>query len=345
MLRVGIVGAGSMGRTHAAAYSKMPDVQIVAIGCLSSDRARSLASKHGAKYHKGGIEALLQDKEIDIIDVCTPTYLHKQHVVAAVRARKHVLCEKPIALTLEEADEMIEAAGRAGRKFMVAHCMRFWPEYQLARHIIQTGALGQPLVGRAVRIAPRKKDRDPERWRWIGEQSGATLVDLAIHDLDFLRWVFGEARLVHAEGIKSDRDAWDYVHVAIEHESGVKTFVESSDGILASLHPFTMGFKIICQDGVMEFSQRGLLEGERGSLTIYRDSGEPERVKVAQRDAYFEEIAYFVQCVRDDTEPTLASPIEAKRSLALALAARESLDTQQTIRIPRQKDVYRKEQC
>ena len=143
MLKVGILGAGFMGGTHAAAFAGLPDVQIVGISSRSAEKAATLAAKYGAEPFADAF-ALATDPRVDVISNTLPTQLHKDLTIAALKAGKHVLVEKPMALSVAECDEMIAAAKQNGRLLMVAHVLRFWPEYVAIADFLKTGALGKP---------------------------------------------------------------------------------------------------------------------------------------------------------------------------------------------------------
>src|SRR5579884_441379 len=133
MLRVGLAGCGFMGRMHAAVYAALAGAKLAACtDAEPSQNGRALAQKFEIPYY-ASFEEMLDKEQIDFVDICLPTFLHKEYTVAAAARRKHVFCEKPMAMTLKEADEMIEACSVAGVRLMIAHCIRFWPEYRILR--------------------------------------------------------------------------------------------------------------------------------------------------------------------------------------------------------------------
>jgi UDP-N-acetylglucosamine 3-dehydrogenase len=127
MLRVGLVGAGMIATAHASAYENLQDqVQVVAVADVMPERAKAMGQRFNAEVFPDG-ETLIEQAEVDVIDVCTPTFLHAKHTIQACRAKRHVLCEKPMALSLAEADAMIQAAEDNGVTLMIAQVLRFWP--------------------------------------------------------------------------------------------------------------------------------------------------------------------------------------------------------------------------
>ncbi len=141
MLRVAVLGGGFMGGQHARAYAKLPNVKVAGIASRGSERARALAAELGAA-HVPDPYRLVEDPDVDAVDVCLPSDRHEEMAVAALRAGKHVLVEKPLALSLDSADRIIAAWRASGRKLMVGQVLRFWPEYVALQRIATSGRLG-----------------------------------------------------------------------------------------------------------------------------------------------------------------------------------------------------------
>ncbi|MEI7905456.1 MAG: Gfo/Idh/MocA family oxidoreductase, partial [Candidatus Firestonebacteria bacterium] len=153
MPKVGIVGSGFIGGVHYGSHSKLKDSEVIAFcdidinkarktvkgestgGNLSVEKTKPVSFDPEAIQFYDNYDKMLANKEIEVIDVCLPTYMHKDAVVKAAKAGKHILCEKPMALDLKEADEMIAAVKKAKVKFMVAHVIRFWPEYEVLKEL------------------------------------------------------------------------------------------------------------------------------------------------------------------------------------------------------------------
>lgn len=339
MVKVGIVGGGFMGTTHGQAYKLLPGVELVGLADIDEPkRARFVDSFGGRGF--ASLEELLEE-DLDIVDVCLPTFLHKEAVIKAAQAGKNVLCEKPIALTLEDADEMIEAAERSKVKFMVAHVLRFWPDYQVIKETVDSGKLG------AIQLVTASRLSSIPTWSWENwllqpKLSGGAVVDLHIHDLDFIAWIMGKPKGIFASGLKSESGALNYVLTqGIEHEKGGGvSFAEGALG-MPEKFPFTMTMKVVGDKGCLEFDSR---DAEK-PITIYQFGKEPEYPQIPQPKlpeiipsaeaigniqalgGYFVEIEYFVNCVKEDKMPEVVTPEEAKLALQLCLAAKESAET------------------
>jgi UDP-N-acetylglucosamine 3-dehydrogenase len=325
-VRIGILGAGFMGKTHAQAFAKIPDVEIAAVVSRRIARAAEVASMFGARaLTDPGV--VLADESIDAIDVTYPTALHREYVIAGLEHGKHVFCEKPIALTLEDADAMIMAARRSSRVFQVAHVLRFWPEYRLIHDLIATGEVGRPLCGFASRLSFR-----PNWAEWIRDpnQSGGQVIDLMIHDFDYLNWLFGLPKWVSAIGFVGPSGVQDHVFASLAYD-GTCSLVEGS-AMMPDSFPFSSMVRITCEKGVLEYSFRAAgpsveMGQKTNVLTYFPYEGEAQQLETPQVNPYEAECAYFVDCMRGKIDSTSAplTPEQARAALAVALAARESL--------------------
>ncbi len=326
MVRVGLLGAGFIGATHAQAYAAIEGAQLVAVADANSAAADALAGQYGAKAYYDA-EALLDDAAVDVADVCLPTFLHERYVVAAAERGRHILCEKPVALSLEGVDAMIAAVERAGVIAMVAQVIRFWPQYVVIRDLLQRGVLGRPLIAKAARLA------SAPRWgNWFADPalSGGAVLDLHIHDLDYVCWLFGRPRSVYAVGAQSATGAWDDVVTSLDF-GAVKAVVEASF-LMPEGFPFTMAFRLTGSEAVVDFRLGGTTQVDQRDqaateLVVYRNGAAPEHPPVPGEDAYLAEIRYFVECVARGQRPALATLAEARGVLEVALAARRSLET------------------
>jgi predicted dehydrogenase len=316
-----------MGSTHARAYSKLPDVEVVGVTSRTPPRGEALARELGCRYVVDP-DALIADPRVEAIDVSVPTPEHARYAIAALRAGKHVLAEKPLAMTREQARAILDAWRASGKVLMVAHVLRFWPEYVALHDLVARGEIGRPVGGFAWRLstssAANRFARDPA-------SSGGAVLDLQIHDLDQLNWLFGRPLRVEASGVRTARGAWDHIYTLVSYHS-CSAAAEGSM-LLPSSWPFSMGLRVVGTQGAVEYAFRAAgpsVEMGRQSapgVTLYLDNGEPRPIEVASYDAYVAEIVYFVDCVRRGIPAERASPDDAYLALELALAARQSLDT------------------
>ena len=326
-VRVGVLGAGFMGSTHARAYHAMPGVEVAQIYAHSGNRASTLAEELATTW-TDDLAAVLADPVVDAVDICLPSPQHRPAAEAAVAAGKHVLLEKPIAMTLADADALVALAASTGKVFMVAHVLRFWPEYVELQARVASGALGPTVSGFASR-----RQAFPA-WSALFSQSdltGGAVVDMMIHDYDALNWVFGAPTAVSARGERNPRSGgFDQVQVLVDYAGGASALVDGGMTMPES-YPFSSRMEVLCARGAVEYEFRaGGRSVEMGTgvnaLTLYPNAGDPERLRPEQADPYFAECAYFVECVRDGKPASRATPADARAALAVALAARESID-------------------
>jgi predicted dehydrogenase len=323
-MNVGVLGSGFMGGTHARAYVKIPGVQVVAVSSRSHEKAAKLAAEVGARPVTDEM-AIINDPTIDAISVTLPSHLHKPFTVAALTAGKHVLVEKPFGLNVADCDAMMAAQAQSGKTLMVAHVLRFWPEYVAMVNFIHSGAVGKPLSAVASRLT-----QAPAWSTWFTnpEQSGGPVIDLMIHDLDVLNWVFGPPTSVYARGHETTPGMWSHMLTTVDYGTGQGIIEDSM--MLPQDYPFTMSLKVYCQGGVVEFHSRaGGVSVEMGggvhSLLVY-EPGKSYKLDAPGGDAWEAQIAYFVDCLRNGQPLSHGTPQQARVAVAMANAARQSLE-------------------
>jgi UDP-N-acetylglucosamine 3-dehydrogenase len=322
-MKIGILGSGFMGGTHARAYAKIPDVSIAAVSSRNLDKAEKLAKEFGAR---ATIEdrSIIEDPAIEAISNTLPTHLHAEATIAALKAGKHVLVEKPFALTAADCDGMIAAAKEAGRTLIVAHVLRFWGEYISLVEFVHSGKIGKPISAVAVRLSQLPAWAD---WFQDPAWSGGAVLDLCVHDFDALNWLFGVPKSVYARGRELKPGLWNDIHAVIDY-GHVNGFVEGSE-FMPQGYPFTAALKVLCEGGVIEYLFRAggvSVEMGGGSTLIVHEAGKTYPVAPKPGDAYDNQAAYFVTCARGGIQPTLGTPEQARLAVATANAARRSLE-------------------
>jgi predicted dehydrogenase len=324
VITVAILGGGFMGASHAANYKALGGrVRVKTVASRPSARAASVAESVGADLI-ADLDGVIRDPEIDIVDVCLPTPLHREVTEAALAAGKHVFLEKPIALTLEDADAIVGAAERSEGLFMVGLVLRFWPEYVELRRRVAAGELGRPLAVSTHRLSP------PADWNeWMGDdaQSGGVPVDLLVHDFDQMNWLLGVPRRVYARA-----PVPGHVVAVVEYD-GAHGVAEGSMAMPRS-YPFSSNVRVLCEGGVAEYAFSAAPAEEGGNigasaaprgLRLYPADGEPVTVAVESADPWGPEIAYFIECVEQGRQPEQGTGEQARTALAVSLAASRSL--------------------
>jgi predicted dehydrogenase len=317
---VALIGGGFMAGVHAQSYAGLRDRAQVRVVC-ALDGAEPIAEQLGAEVSRDWEEAVAAPG-IDAVDICLPTPLHRAVAERALAAGKHVLVEKPIALTLEDADAIGGAATDAGRVLMVGQVLRYMPEIVEMRRLLADGALGRPLAATALRLSAPPDWND---WMTDAAKSGGVLVDMMIHDFDILGAVLGPARHVRASAAANGR----HVQVQVEHDGGT-AIVEGSHAMPAS-YPFTANLRVLCERGVLEHRFVAGAGDEvdaamQSTLGIHPADGEAGRYH-AEIDPWGAQIAHLLDCVESGAEPRDGSFAQARAALAIALAARRSVET------------------
>jgi len=328
MIRVGVVGIGFMGKMHFGVHQAGRKSKVVAIADVNKAKLEgdwsSIAGNIDDPSAKGvdltGIKAyakaedLIKDPDVDLVDITLPTYLHADYAIKALKAGKHVLCEKPIALTMAQAERMVAAAKKAKGLFMVAHCIRFWPEYEVLKKIIDKKTYG-PVFGATFR---RLSPTPVWGWRnWLQKHklSGGALIDLHIHDVDFVNHLFGRPQSVTAVGMSKTSGGVD--HIVAHYTFRRKNLQVTAEGGWAfpPAFPFSMAFTVICEKATIEYSSSA-----SPSLTVYTAAGKTLTPKVPAGDGYSREIDYFLNCIRKGEKPTRVTPEDARDALKVAWA-------------------------
>jgi len=333
-----MVGYGYMGGMHYDALKLIDEARVVGVWGRDPSSTKEFASKRGIKAY-ASLEEVLKDKEVQIVDVCTPSHTHADFSIRALDAGKHVFVEKPMALSLREADDMIDAVDRSGRKLMVAHVLRFFSDYMRMKEMVDAGAIGDITMGRAFRGG----QLPPWTLSWFKDmkKSGGVVLDLSIHDIDFLIWSFNQPvtrvfakveRLTHR-----DMTAHDYTLINMRFAGGGIAFVEGSFA-LPRQFPFTMKME---------------LDGAKGMLQLDNQTPTPAKLFTADTskgfapetlhwkptlhplplDPFYREIKHFVDCIVQDKRP-LTDAQESRKCLEVCIAALRSAKEGAPVKLP-----------
>ena len=337
---VGLVGLGMMGTTHFRAYAALEEADVVAV-CDVQPRRRAgdwaLAPTNidtGAAERVDlsavrvyeSLDDLLGDGDVEIVDLCTPTYLHAPMAGQALDAGKHVFCEKPMARTSAEADGMIRAARKAARHLMIGHCLRFWPEYVMMKEMIDSGRFGTLRSALLTRLGPMPG------WSWDGwlpdaARSGSAALDLHVHDTDLVQWYLGSPEAVAAHGAFDDAGGLVHVLTQYVYPDGPAVAAEGSWDLPPS-YPFRMGARLVFEKAAVEFDAFA-----SPSLVVYRPGGAAHPA-VPKADAYAEELHYFARCVAEDRPPERVTAAEAAAAVRIVEAEIRSATTGRPVAVP-----------
>ncbi len=307
---LGFIGCGGIHRRHAEAIVEHPDAFIACAMDVSDEAVERHQEDYGTECGTTDLDELLSHGDVDAIVVCTPTGYHPQHVISAAEAGKHVLCEKPMALTVAEAERMADACEANGVLLQIAFVRHFCNEWLKLREIIQSGMIGRPVVWRSVSAG----SGPASPWFLSKELGGGPFIDGAVHNYDFARFTFGDATRVSANvrTMKSDSDAWDTGSAVVDFEDGDQLIMCWSWG-LPSGEDRTSGdsaHDVLGPDGAILFTGGGefTVNTAEGSETVeYEADG--------GQDWFNSQMAHFVECVQSGETPSVGARegIEATR--------------------------------
>lgn len=329
MRRVGIIGAGLIGSWHAARWQNLP-VEFVGFYDHTPENAERAAKEFGVGTFNS-LDALLAN--VDLVDVCTPTPAHKEGVLAAAAAGKAVVCEKPIARHLKDAEEMIKACETAGVPLFIAHVVRFFPQYAKAKALQDAGELGRPGVLRTVRAGSFPRP-DPDTWYNSFEEGGGVVMDLSIHDLDFARWLFGDVERIFARGLTfAGQSMRDHSLITLRFKNGAIGHIEGSWA--SPPGQFRTALEVAGEGSLLEWDS-----SDPSPFTLQLDTAKTGDEKIpgadnplaATDDPYYLELKHVLESL-DADEPFLISPHDGLMALKLSLAAIESIRTGQPVTV------------
>lgn len=231
-VKVAILGAGFVSDIHIESYHRfVPNAEVVAVYSRSRERAEAFAQKHGIPQWYDDLDAIIQNSGCEVVDICLPNFRHAEATLKAAAAGKHVIIEKPLAVTLEEADAMIAACKKAGVKLMYAEELCFAPKYERVRHMVNEGAIGEIYM-----LKQSEKHSGPHSdWFYdVNLAGGGVLMDMGCHALAWFRWMLGNAKATSVYATmstvlhKGRTGAEDNSVVIVEFENGVTAVAENS---------------------------------------------------------------------------------------------------------------------
>lgn len=311
-----------MGAVHLSAYSKITGATVAAVCASGTKGFTGDLSQVGGNIARESLKfdfstvrkytnwkELVADTDIDAVDICLPTDLHAEITIAAFQNGKHVLCEKPMALTVQECERMMDAAAQQQRILMIGQVLRFWPEYEELRNFIQLGEYG-PV--RSATFVRRSGLPDWSGWLTDQSRSGGAVLDLLLHDVDQALSLFGMPQRVAAKSMGGP----DTMMATLIYKGGPEVRIQG--GWFAPGTPFSMSFQIRADRAELEWTPDGLFLSD--------STGQRRKLDVSGADAYESELAYFISCCRNGEQPTRCMPVESAEAVKLALLLKQSRD-------------------
>lgn len=327
----GLIGASDIAKTRMIdAINGQPDSSVAAVMSMSEERAKRYAAENGIPRYYASIEALLADRDVDVVYISTTNERHKLEVTLAANSGKHVLCEKPLALTMADAREMLETCKKAHVVLGTNHHLRNAVTHRAMRRLIKEGAIGKPLAARvfhAVYLPPRLQG-----WRLDRpEAGGGVILDITVHDADTLHFAL-------------DDDADEVVALSGRQglaKSGLEDtamgVIRFRSGLLAQFHDaFTIkhtrtGFEVHGSDGSL-IAEDVMTQEPRGRLFLQKDEKREEIDLGQHENLYAHQVRHFNAAVNGQGTP-FATGVDGVRSLAVATAVLESAKTGQRVAV------------
>ena len=341
MIRVGLIGAGFIGRNHFNQYQELTDrAKIVAL-CDAVEARRTgdwsgiggnIGDAQGSRRDLGDIRPvadwreIVSDPGIDMVDICVPTGMHPEMTVAALNAGKHVLCEKPMALTAEACAPVLAAAEKAATKCMIAQCIRFWPEYVFLKQVFDDKRFGA-LKALHLRRQAATPTYTLNNWALDPALSGGAILDLHVHDTDFALFLLGKPKSVCAQTYKQPNGSVDRVSALWHYNPDLIVHIEGCWDWPAAFG-FNMGFSAIFEKAAVLFD---ISSGK--PLTVLHNEGRTETPAMLPKDGYFREIEYFLDCIAKNQTPRISTPRESRDAVAMATAEQQSAERGQPVEI------------
>lgn len=317
-IRVGLIGFGGMGGMHFSCYDDIDDVELTAICDVRREMAEEKRGDRQIAVYTD-LDEMLDREALDMVDICTPSYLHADMIVYCLNRGLHVLCEKPLTLNRADCEMVLKAARESGKKFMVAHVVRFMKQYGFLREVIESGELGNLLSLELKRISyiPMWSWED---WMRDEARSGGVCLDLSVHDLDFVQSVLGRPDEVSAV-YRPIKDNSSFIQSTLHYGS---TVVTCEAGWYNTDIPFISDFLAVFDGGYISWKDGKLIMNQKEIDLGEKKYTAATGINISGDNAYREEIAYFIDCVKQDREISHVLPESSAESVGLALRILES---------------------
>ena len=331
MLKVGLIGFGFMGHMHFDNYVRLASegvqVQLVAIcdlrieelkqGAVAGNIATDQEDYDLSTYSLyDNIDAMLANEELDVVDICLPTYLHAEITCMLLERGLHVFCEKPVAGNSIDGWKMVETAKRNSKTLMIGQCLRFWPAYEYLKECIEDGRYGNVKAGSFFRGSGFPQGW--EDWYLDGSKSGGNIMDMHLHDTDMIHWLFGRPDKVSALGRKDDSGSrYDVVSTNYIYPDG-KVLNAQSDWTLQGDFGFAMTYRVNFEGGNLVF--------ENDEVKVHPNDGPGFIAELSEDRGYYRELKYFIQSLLSGEPITICTPESAVNTLEIIEAEIRSAD-------------------
>lgn len=336
MINIAVVGIGFMGTTHFLAAKSVAGARVGAIVTRDPRKQRGDWSRIQGNFGSGGgvqdlsdvtvyesLNEVLADESIDLVDICLPTKMHPDTVVRSLEAGKNVLVEKPISIDLEGAEAILAAERRTGRRLFVGQVLRFFPTFDLVKTLMEKGTYG------ALRAIHLKRVITKPDWRGSdgAEANGGIVIDLHVHDADFVQYLFGMPKAVFASGVQNDRGDVSYLAAQYLYGQGGPTVSVHCGALAAASIPFEHGYDAYFDEANVSHSSVD------GKVRLYTHDGAEENYPVDETDGFVRELQYVVDSLVGKESGEKLSGESGRNSLLLCHLATESVKTGRIVEV------------
>ena len=311
MIKTALIGIGGMGGMHYNAHINNPECKLIAVADVRTDMAREKVEDKSINiYHD--LDELLKNEKPDVVDICTPSYLHAELSIKALEGGCNVLCEKPMSINSDDCKRVMKAAEKSGKFFMTAHVVRFMKPYIYLKNVIKSAELGK-----LIRLDMKRLSSIPlwswENWMRDITKSGGVTIDLSVHDIDFMQSVLGTPETADCVYYKMHENN-DFVLSTFTYGDAIVT----TEGAWYNCdYPFSAGFNAVFENGYIKLDDNGLCKN--GKIIEIESSCEEEDtgINIKSDDALANEIAYFIDCVKSGKKPEIVTPESSTASIEL----------------------------
>ncbi len=338
MKKIAIIGLGALGTKHLTNLAKMEGegkVSICAICDIDEKKLEGAKVQFNLGTADAGIDygkykkytdykKMLQNEVLDAVFVVTPTFLHKEMSVAALLSGCDVFCEKPMALDEKECEEMVFAAEESGKNLQIGQCLRYWGEYEYLKDVYENGTYGKLLSASFIRLSPVPWWCE-DNWFLEYEKSGGALLDLHVHDIDFIQYAFGMPKMVSSAAVLcEEKGRWPSVETRYIYENNMQISAVGS-WIYNKGFPFRMEY-------LAQFELASVIY-EKGKLLVFDNNGTQIEPTYQKADAYVTEIEKFIDCCEKGIKNEKVSPRSTMLSIKIARGEEQSIIQQKPIEL------------
>lgn len=335
-----IIGCGLIAGSHANAIRNCHDAQLAAVCGRRKEPAEKFAGELGCRAYTD-VEAMLDEIRPDAAVVCTPTYLHEEHVAKCTERKIHVLCEKPLEKTPAACKRLLDKAESRGIVFMTAQVVRFWAGYVELKEMFESGQMGNIYMAHLRRVSHRSEQYSP--WIFDPVLGGGAMGDMLVHDVDYLRYAIGPFQSVFAHAVKDETGCYNNVMANIVHKNGVHSLAEVSFTRQTG-YPFGFSVDIDGSRATVEYrysSGASTLISRSGNahskstcnMHIWKKGTGHENIPIRQYDAYQRQMEYFIECVKKGRRPEIITPEQSYEVICMMDAVRRSADSNEVVYI------------